>query len=63
MIAVFTKYDQFKCEIEIKVQDEDCNQETDIDAETENIFDQHYLTSLGGHSPYVCLESMDVIIR
>jgi len=56
VIAVFTKYDQFRHDIEMKLEDE--NRETDLDAEVEKIFDQHYLASLGGHPPFVRLERM-----
>jgi len=56
VIAVFTKYDQFKHDIEMKLEDE--NLETDLDAEVEKIFDQHYLASLGGDPRFVRLERM-----
>jgi len=55
VIAVFTKYDQFKWDIQMKLEDE--NRETDLDAEVENIFGQYYLASLGGDPPFVRLES------
>jgi hypothetical protein len=55
VIAVFTKYDQFKRDIRMKLEDE--NRETDLDAELEKIFDQQYLARLGGDRPFVCLES------
>jgi hypothetical protein len=56
VIAVFTKYDQFKRDIKMKLEDE--NRETDLDTEVEKIFDQHYLASLGGDPPFVRLERM-----
>ncbi len=59
MIAVFTKYDQFKRDIKMKLEDE--NRETDLDAELENIFDWHYLASLGGDPPFIRLESEDFV--
>ncbi len=59
VIAVFTKYDQFKRDIKMKLEDE--NRETDLDAEVEKIFDQHYLASLGGDPPFVRLESEDFV--
>jgi hypothetical protein len=55
VIAVFTKYDQFKRDIKMKLEDE--NLETDLDVEVEKIFDRHYLAGLGGHPPFVRLES------
>ena len=63
VIAVFTKFDQFKCNIQIALMEEDPDQETDITAEAENKFNQYYLASLKGDPPYIRLESEDVIIR
>ena len=59
VIAVFTKYDQFKHDIKMKLEDEGCDPEMDLNAEVENIFNQHYLASLNGPPPFVCLESED----
>ncbi len=59
VIAVFTKYDQFKHDIKMKLEDE--NRETDLDAKVKKIFDQHYLASLGGDPPFVHLKSKDFI--
>jgi len=59
VIAVFTKYDQFKRDIKMKLQDEGRDRETDLNAEVENIFNQHYLAGLNGPPPFICLESED----
>jgi len=59
VIAVFTKYDQFKRDIKMKLEDEGCNREMDLNAEVENIFNQHYLASLNGPPPSIRLESED----
>ena len=59
VIAVFTKYDQFKRNIKMKLEDEGRDTEIDLNAETENIFKQHYLASLNGPLPFVRLESED----
>ena len=59
VIAVFTKYDQFKRDIKMKLEDE--NRETDLDAEVEKIFNQHYLAGLGGYPPFVRLEGKDFV--
>ena len=59
VIAVFTKFDQFKRDIMMKLEDEGHDQEIDLDAEVENIFNQHYLASLNGPPPYIRLESED----
>ena len=55
MIAVFTKYDQFKRNIKMVCEEED--RVTDIDAEVESVFKQHYLADLRGSPPYIRLES------
>ena len=59
VIAVFTKYDQFKLNIKMKLEDEGRDSERDFDAEEENIFKQHYLASLNRHPPFIRLESED----
>jgi len=59
VIAVFTKYDQFKRDIKMKLEDEGRDPEMDLNAEVENIFNQHYLASLNGPPPFVRLESED----
>ena len=59
VIAVFTKYDQFKRNIKMKLEDEDRDPEIHLDAEAENIFKQHYLASLNGPPPLIRLESED----
>ena len=57
IIAVFTKYDQFKRDIKMKLEDECYDQEMDVKAEVDNIFAKHYLAKLGGSPPFICLES------
>ena len=59
VIAVFTKYDQFKRNIKMKLEDEGRDPEMNVDAEVENIFKQHYLASLNGPQPppFIRLES------
>jgi len=59
LIAVFTKYDQFKRDIKMKLEDEGNDREIDLNAEVENIFNQHYLARLDGRPPFICLESED----
>ena len=59
VIAVFTKYDQFKHDIKIKLEDQGRDPEMDVNAEVENIFKQHYLASLNGSPPFIRLESED----
>jgi hypothetical protein len=54
VIALFTKYDQFKRDVKIKFKD---HPDTNIDVEVERGFEQLYLTSLSGPPPHLCLES------
>jgi hypothetical protein len=41
----------------MKLEDEGRDQETQLDAEVENAFNEHYLASLKGPPPFICLES------
>ena len=59
VIAVFTKFDQFKRDTRINLKDQGRDQETDLNAEVENIFNQHYLASLEERPPFIRLESED----
>jgi hypothetical protein len=58
VIAVFTKYDQFKRDVLMKLEDQD-RDPTQLDDEAKRIFDEHYLANLRGSPPFVCLESED----
>ena len=62
MIALFTKFDQFKRNIMIKLEDENRDL-AELDAEVANMFHQHYLARLSGSPPFVCLESEDFVIQ
>jgi hypothetical protein len=62
VIAVFTKYEQFKREISFKLEDQGIDTITDpalLRAEVERIFESQYLAKLMGPPPVVCLESED----
>ena len=59
VIAVFTKFDQFKRNIKMKLEDEGRDQETHIETEVESVFDRHYLGGLSEPPPFVRLESKD----
>jgi hypothetical protein len=61
VIAVFTKYDQFRRDIKMKLEDqlEGRGTEIDLNAEVESKFSQHYLASLNGPPPFIRLESED----
>ena len=57
MIALFTKFEQFKLDIKMKLEDEDDYPEARIDVEIGRVFKEHYLSSLSGSPPFICLES------
>ena len=59
VIAVFTKYDQFKREVRMKLEDRHCDPGTNIDDEVEGIFNQHYLACLRSSPLCIRLESED----
>ena len=56
VIAVFTKYDQFRLDLGMTLEDEDRHSAL-AGAEMERILSEHYLASLSGSPPFVCLES------
>jgi hypothetical protein len=58
-MAIFTKYDQFRREIRMKLEDQRRDPATELDAEVESIFNQYFLASLTGHPPFIRLESKD----
>jgi len=58
VIAVFTKYDQFKREIKMKLEDQPEGRDpAHFDDDVENIFKEHFLDNLKGSPPFVRLES------
>ena len=62
VIAVFTKYDQFKRNIKMKLEDEALEGRgpgKSLETEVESVFNHHYLASLGRTPPFVRLESKD----
>ena len=63
VIAVFTKFDQFKRNIKMKLEDEGRGPETHFETEMESVFHQYYLDSLSesGPPPFVRLESEDFL--
>ena len=63
VIAVFTKYDQFKRNIKMKLEDEAHGGRGSgkvFESEVESLFNHHYLAGLGGTPPFVRLESEDL---
>ena len=63
VIAVFTKYDQFKRNIKMKSEDEGYGTlaGAQLDAEAESVFNQYYLAGLSGPPPLVRLEGENVL--
>ena len=59
VLAVFTKFDQFKHDTKMKLEDQGRDREMNLNTEVENIFDQHYLAGLNGPPPFIRLESED----
>ena len=57
VIAVFTKYDQFKRNIKMKLKDNGPDPEAHFDTEVQSVFNLHYLANLSGPPPFVRLES------
>jgi hypothetical protein len=60
VIAVFTKYEQFRREVMMKLEDQKCEPAL-LNTEMEEIFKNHYLANLKGSPPFVCLESEDCV--
>ena len=59
MIAVFTKFDQFKRDIRMKLEDEGRDPGEHLNDEVESMFREHYQGGLGGALLFVRLESED----
>jgi len=61
VVAVFTKYDQFKRNVRMKLTEEGRDPETQLNTEVESVFNEHYLGGLSGHPTFVRLESEDFV--
>jgi hypothetical protein len=64
VIAVFTKYDQFRREIIFRLEDQGLDTSSDaalLNAEMEMIFKEQYLANLTESAPVVCLESENFV--
>ena len=58
IIVVFTKYDQFLRNVKMDVQDDpDQYPDRSVSEVAEEVFQEHYLCSLGDNIGYVRLES------
>jgi hypothetical protein len=64
VIAVFTKYDQFRRDIMRKLEDQACDPAL-LKDEMERAFSEHYLANLrpGGSPPFVRLEGKSIVNR
>jgi len=60
VIAVFTKYDQFRRETSFRLEDQGTDAAL-LNAEVEKIFNKEYLAKLRESAPFVCLESESFI--
>jgi hypothetical protein len=56
VMAVFTKFDQFKRNIEMTLEDEGRDPGVNLNEEVESIFREHYQASLGETALFVRLE-------
>ena len=63
VIAVFTKFDQFRRNIKMMLEDEGRDPEIHLDTELENVFRRYYFGRLKGDQPFVRLESEDLLIN
>jgi len=59
VIAVFTKFDQFKREIRFKLEDGGRDPGIDLNEEMERLFREHYQACLEGSQWFVRLGSKD----
>jgi len=59
VIAVFTKFDQFKRDIGYKLEDGGHDPGIDLNEEVERLFREHYQACLEGSQLFVRLESKD----
>jgi hypothetical protein len=62
VIAVFTKYDQFRGEIKLKLEDRDGDPAL-LDSEVERTFKREYLSKLRDSAPFVRLEGENFVLQ
>jgi hypothetical protein len=60
MIVVFTKYDQFRVNVMMHLEDEGRFEETSLDDELQRMFHEYYLARFKGSPLFVCLEGEDL---
>jgi hypothetical protein len=57
VIVIFTKFDQFKRDVKIKLEDRIRDPEIHLNDEVERLFNEQYLSSLMGSPLFIRLES------
>jgi hypothetical protein len=57
VIALFTKFDQFKLDIEMKLEEDGRDPEIELSAEVDRVTKKYYVGGLPNHAPFVFLES------
>jgi hypothetical protein len=62
VVAVFTKFDQFKLDIQMRLEDED-RDPTELRDEAEKRFRDDYFSKLIRSPPHIRLESEDFVIN
>ena len=60
VIAVFTKFDQFRRDTGFKLEDQNCDPAL-INTEVERIFQEEYMANLKGSAPFVRLASENFV--
>jgi hypothetical protein len=63
VIAVFTKYDQFRRNLVFRLEDMGRDPGTELEDEAESTFREHYLNGLRGSPPFVRLESENFVVN
>ena len=62
IIAIFTKYDQFKLNVEMKLEDEEEDSLPEvIEEKAKELFEVDYLDMISGQPRYIILEGMTVL--
>jgi hypothetical protein len=64
VIAVFTKFDQFRREIRMRLEDQGRDSDSaELDDEVEKVFRKSYFSKFRGSPPYIRLESEGFVIQ
>jgi hypothetical protein len=63
VVAVFTKFDQFRLDIQMRLEDEDRDSAEQLGDEVEKRFRDDYFSKLKGSPLYIRLESEEFVIQ